>query len=170
MQRMILVLTLSLWTTPLAGQHSPRRHSGFAGHVTHLLTVNRDHVGPPARPIFVRANGDPCPPEPEPCPRNPRPSLAKYMILSVGGGALLGGAITAVVCQELGHEWRRRGKTEEEKRPCSEMYAYTLFTGAAVGAFVGAGVGHFLYEVFEGQVDYPAAAPVDLVTFRIPIG
>lgn len=48
MKRMVLVLTLSLWTTPLAGQHSPRRHSGFAGHVTHLLTVNRDHVAPPA--------------------------------------------------------------------------------------------------------------------------
>lgn len=49
MKRMILVLTLSLWTTPLVGQHSPRRHSGFTGHVTHLLTVNRDHVAPPAR-------------------------------------------------------------------------------------------------------------------------
>ena len=42
---------------------------GFTGHVTHLLTADRDYVASPARLLFVRANdGPPCPPEPEPCP------------------------------------------------------------------------------------------------------
>ena len=31
MRRTILLLTLTLWATPLAGQHSPRRHSVLAG-------------------------------------------------------------------------------------------------------------------------------------------
>ena len=75
-----------------------------------------------------------------------------------------------IVCQERQHEWRRDGKPEEEK-PCSERYAYTVFTGAAIGALVGALVGTTaLYHVFEGNVHSVAPPSVDLVTFRVPIG
>lgn len=113
---------------------------------------------------------DPCPPEPEPCHRgDPRFSSAMYLGISVAGGALLGGAITAIGCQALQHKWRRRGKPEEEK-PCSERFAYTVFTGAAIGALVGLGVGNFLYDWFEGSGTYVAPPSVDLVTFRVPIG
>ena len=92
-----------------------------------------------------------------------------YLGISVAGGALLGGAIAAIVCQELQHEWRRDGKPQEEK-PCSERYAYTVFTGAAIGALVGAGIGSFLFAVFEGSVHSVAPPSVDLVTFRVPLG
>lgn len=145
----------------------------LGGHFTHLLTVepsgSRRSRSAAAPAVLFSARTDPCPPEPEPCHRSSQPSKAKYMILSVGGGALLGGAITAIVCQEIEHERRRRGEAKE--RPaCSETYAYTVFTGAAIGAFVGAGVGGLLYYIFEGNVDYAPPPSVDLVTFRIPIG
>ena len=152
----------------------------LGGHVTHLLTLERDAYGrspsaalPGVELLSVRADSqEPCPPEPEPCPRggDDGGSKRKYLILSVGAGAMLGGAITQAICSSGSRREGAPGRRDEEGGPCSTHHARTVFLGAAAGALVGVAVGNFVYYLSHGNVDYAASPSVDLVTCRVGIG
>lgn len=76
------------------------------------------------------------------------------------------GVITQSVCDA-----RKRNAPEREEG--CENQRYAVFSGAAAGALVGLGVSALVHSMVRGEVAYDAAAaarPVDLVTFRIPIG
>ena len=140
---------------------------GFAGHVTYLLTADREHYAPPGRSVFASAEA-PCPPEPAPCPAPTDGSRGRYVILAAGGGAVLGGAIIAAVCGDPDREESRVGEAQERGK-CGGNYAATVATGAAAGAFIGVLATYILDSLLEGNVDYAVPLSVDVATFRIPL-
>lgn len=134
---------------------------GLTGHVTHLLTVNRDHVAAPARPFLAQAAWTaPCPPEPEPCPppRKGRWIERNRSAVFAGAGAVAGAIAGVAVCSATA--------PLPEEAEC----LYPAATGAALGAFAGYLAYMFIDGLFEGNVDYAVPVSVDVVTLRIPLG
>lgn len=147
MRHLATVLVALVVAVPLAGQHAVGKRAGPT-------------VGPFPEPDLHFANA-----------RNDE--YVSYMKWFVGGGAAVGAFLTATLCDHSTDEDGGSGNRQEEEKGggiCGRSTAGSAFNGALLGALSGF-LAHYTLEKMAYYSFSPGVdRPVDLVTFRVPIG
>lgn len=147
MRHLATVLVTLLVAVPLAGQHAAGQRPG---PVVGLLSDPDLH--------FANARND---------------EHVSYMKWFVGGGAAVGAFLTATLCDHNADEDGGSGNRQEEEKGvgiCGRNIAGSAFNGTLLGALSGF-LAHFTLEKMAYYSFSPGVdRPVDLVTFRVPIG
>lgn len=98
-----------------------------------------------------------------------------YFLEFVGGGAAVGAFVGLVVCPPNFKPPPKDGPVRKEKESANPSICSGTYNAMVAGALIGAFAGYFArlgvaawHSRYGMEVDRPP--PVDLVTFRIPIG
>ncbi|MDE2654228.1 MAG: hypothetical protein F4107_08200 [Gemmatimonadetes bacterium] len=144
MKTRLATLLILLTVAPLAGQE--RRLP------TPAVARPTPSVGPLGAAVLHAVNGE----------------YVSFMKWFVGGGAVVGALFTMAACD---HSDDDDGPKTAKKDPdiCGRSAAGSAFNGAILGALSGF-FAHIILEKRSHSFSPAVARPVELVTFRVPIG